>query len=59
MVTKEKVKRKIDRMPKNLLTKVDKYIDIIISEITEKKKIRTFKLKGQFDNIDVRKRSYE
>ncbi|MDP2303319.1 MAG: hypothetical protein Q8N03_12950 [Ignavibacteria bacterium] len=59
MITKEKVKRKIDRVPNNLLIKVDKYIDTIISEITEKKKIHTFKLKGQFDNIDVRESAYE
>lgn len=59
MISKEKVKRKIDRVPKNLLNKVDKYIDTVISEITEKKKIHTFKLKGQFDDIDARKSAYE
>ena len=59
MITKEKVKRKIDRLPKNLLNKVDKYLDTVISEITEKKKIHTFKLKGQFDDIDVRESAYE
>lgn len=56
MITKEKVKRKIDRIPKNLLNKVDQYIDKIISD---KKKIHTFKLKGQFDNIDAREKAYE
>ncbi|MBK7107403.1 MAG: hypothetical protein IPH62_19220 [Ignavibacteriae bacterium] len=59
MITKEKVKRKIDRVPEKLLNKVDKYIDTVISEITEKKKIHTFKLKGQFDDIDIRESAYE
>jgi hypothetical protein len=59
VITKEKVKRKIDRVPKNLLNEVDKYIDTVISEKTDKKKIHTFKLKGQFDNIDFRERAYE
>jgi hypothetical protein len=59
MVTKEKVKHEIDRMPDDLLEKVYKYINNLKAPKTNKKKIRTYKLHGQFDNINVRERAYE
>ena len=59
MTTKEKIKRKIDKVPKNLLAKVDDYIENIISSKTNKKKFHTYKLIGQFDDIDVREKAYE
>lgn len=59
MVTKEKIKREIDRMPNDLLEKVYKYINGLTFPKTNKKKLHTYKLKGQFDSINVRERAYE
>ena len=59
MVAKERIKRKIDYMPNDLLEKVYKYINELTGRDTTKKKFRTYKLKGQFDNINVRERAYE
>lgn len=59
MVTKERIKREIDRMPNDLLEKVYKYINGLTSPKTIKKKFPTYKLKGQFDSINVRERAYE
>ncbi len=47
MTTKEKVKREIDKMPNDLLEKVDRYINSLRrTKTTQKKKIHTFSLKG-------------
>lgn len=59
MITKEKIKRKIDRIPQNLLEKVDEYIDTIIKEKINNRKFHTYKLKGQFDKINIREKAYE
>ena len=59
MITKEKVKREIDRMPKNLVGKVHKYLHGLNFKKVTKRKLHTFKLKGQFDDINIRERAYE
>lgn len=59
MITKEKVKREIDGMPNELIVKVHKYINGLRTKKATKKKLHTFSLKGQFDDINVRKRAYE
>ncbi len=59
MITKEKVKREIDRMPNELIVKVHKYINGLKSKKVTKEKLHTFGLKGQFDDINVRERAYE
>lgn len=59
MTTKEKVKIEIDKMPDDLLEKVYKYINSLRAKTTQKKKIHTFKLKGQLDNVNIRERAYE
>lgn len=58
MVTKERIKREIDRMPNDLLEKVYKYINGLKTTKTEKK-FHTYKLKGQFDDINVREKAYD
>jgi len=58
MVTKERIKREIDRMPNDLLEKVYKYINGLTPKET-KKKFPTYKLKGKFDNINAREKAYE
>lgn len=57
MVTKERVKREIDRMPNELLEKVYKFINGLKTE-KPKKKFHTYKLQGQFDDINVREKAY-
>ena len=59
MVTREKIKREIDRMPNDLLEKVHKYIGGLTPKKAKKKKLHTYKLNGQFDNMNVRERAYE
>jgi len=46
-------------MPNELLDKVYNYINSLTNAKTAKKKIHTFKLKGQFDDVDVRNKAYE
>jgi len=59
MVTRDKIKREIDNMPNDLLEKVHKYIGGLTSKKMTKKKFHTYKLNGQFDNINIRERAYE
>ena len=59
MTTKARIKRELDRMPNDLLEKVYKYINSLTSGKTTKRKIHTHKLRGQFDNINVRESAYE
>ncbi len=59
MTTKEKVKREIDKLPDESLEKVYKYIHSLRTQPVRKKKIHTFNLKGQLDNVNIRERAYE
>lgn len=59
MITKEKVKKEIDRMPNELLGKAHKYLHGLNSKKITKRKLHTFSLKGQFDDINIRERAYE
>ena len=59
MTTKEKVKKEIDKMPNDLLEKVYKYINSLRTRTVQKKKIHTYNLKGQLDNVNIREREYE
>ncbi len=46
-------------MPNDLLEQVLKFINSIKPKRSEKKRIHTFKLKGAFDNLNIRKKAYE
>ena len=59
MITKEQVKEEIDKMPKDLLEKVYHYIYTIKLKSMKKKKIHTHKLKGAFDDLNIREKAYE
>ena len=59
MTTKEKVKKEIDKLPDDIIEKVYKYIATLRAKTAHKKKIHTFNLKGQLDNVNVRERAYE
>ncbi|MDP2303311.1 MAG: hypothetical protein Q8N03_12900 [Ignavibacteria bacterium] len=59
MLTKNRIKREIDTLPDDLLEKVYKFISRLKSVKTDQKKIKTYKLLGQYDNINVREKAYE
>jgi hypothetical protein len=59
MITKEKVKKEIDKMPDDLVQEVYEFISNIITTKTRKGKLHTYKLKGKFDNLDIRESAYE
>ena len=59
MTTKEKIKREIDKLPDDTIEKVYKYIGSLRAKTIQKKKIHTFNLKGQLDNVNIRERAYE
>ena len=59
MNTKEKVKKEIDKMPEDLLEQVYTFINSIKSKKTRRKKLHTFKLKGMFDDVNIREKAYE
>mgnify|MGYP005662467149 CR=1 FL=1 len=59
MITKETLKAEIDKLPDNLLEEVYKFINSIRTLRSEKRKLHTFKLKGQFDDINIRESAYE
>ncbi len=58
MTTKEKLKEEIDCLPSNLVEEVYQFISSIKME-KKTKRFHSFKLKGQFDKIDIRKEAYE
>ena len=59
MITKARIKRKIDKMPNEFLDKVYNYINTLTSTKTKVKKTHTYKLKGQFDDMNIRAKAYE
>lgn len=58
-MTRDRIKREIDKMPDDLLEKVYKFISGLKSAKPDRKKIKTYKLEGQYDNINVREKAYE
>jgi hypothetical protein len=59
MTTKEKMQRELDQMTNEALEKVYKYINSLRNKTAQKKKVRTYNLKGQLDDINIRARAYE
>jgi hypothetical protein len=59
MTTKEKVKIEIDKMPDSLLEKVYNYINSLKTKTPKKRKIHTYNLQGQLDDMNVREKAYE
>ena len=59
MTLKEKIKKRIDLLPDELLDQVQNYLDSVKTERRPKRKIRTLHLKGQYDNLNVRQKAYE
>ncbi len=59
MELKEKIKKEIEDMPEELLYKLQNYLNSIKRESKMKLQIRTLHLKGQYDNINIRRIAYE
>ena len=59
MELKEKIKHEIDSIPEEYLPQIERYLEIIKSEKTKKKQIKTLHLKGKFDNLHIRRVAYE
>ncbi|TVM00423.1 MAG: hypothetical protein CV087_13725 [Candidatus Brocadia sp. WS118] len=59
MVTKEKLKKEIDKLPQDLLKQVYQFIHSKKGKTRKKNRIRSFNLKGQFDDINIRENAYE
>lgn len=59
MITKERVKQEIDKIPDDLLEDVLKFISTIKNKKIVKRRLHTYKLKGKFDNLNVRAEAYE
>lgn len=59
MITKEKVKKEIDRLSDVELEKVYLYLSSVTKSNTAKTSIRSLKLKGKLDKKDIRSIAYE
>jgi hypothetical protein len=59
MITKEKVKREIDRLSDTELEKVYLYLSSLKKTKKTRPNIRSLKLKGKLDNQDLRSLAYE
>lgn len=59
MITKEKVKKEIDRLSEVELEKVYLYLSSVTKSSTAKNSIRSLKLKGKLDKKDIRSVAYE
>lgn len=59
MVTKELVKKKIDRLSKIELEKVYLYLSSLTKENKKKPKIRSLKLNGKLDKKNIRVIAHE
>ena len=59
MIIKEKIKKEIDKMPDDVMQEVYEFIHNIKTTKTRKRKLHTYKLKGKFDNVNVRESAYE
>ncbi len=59
MITKEKVKKEIDKMPDDVMQEVYEFINNIKTTKMRKRKLHTYRLKGKFDNLNIRESAYE
>jgi hypothetical protein len=59
MITKEKVKKEIDRLSDTELEKVYLYLSTLRKTKKSRPNIRSLKLKGKLDEQDLRSLAYE
>ncbi len=53
MVTKEQVKQEIDQLSDDIVEQIYLFMSVIQPKKPVKKRIRAFRLKGQFDHIHI------
>ena len=59
MITKEIIKKELDKMQDDVMQEIYEFIHSIKTTKTRKRKLHTYKLKGKFDNVNVRESAYE
>jgi hypothetical protein len=60
MITKEDIKKEVDRLPENLLEEVYVLLKRVVSKRKKKSVNLTLRdFKGTFDNIHIRSSAYE
>jgi len=59
MITKDQVKREIDNLPEDKMDEIYNFLHYIRTRRAIKKKVPSFRLKGKFDDIDIRSQAYE
>ena len=59
MTTKEKLKKEIDRLNDDLIEDIYRIINNLKRKRTKKREIRTYKLGGIFDDLNIRQEAYE
>ena len=58
LITKEILKKEIDKLPVDKLEKAYKLLSTIRNKKPNGKKIATFKLGGKYDNMNIREYAY-
>jgi len=59
MELKEKIKKEIDLIPEEYLPQLERYLKTIKSSKKKQTRIKTLHLKGQYDNLNIKKLAYE
>ena len=59
MELKEEIKKEIDLIPDEYLSQIQRYLKIIKKRKLKEKQIKTLHLKGKFDNVHIRRATYE
>lgn len=59
MTVKQKVLKEINTLPEDILSKVYEFLHALKSDKGKQHRIRSFKLQGQFDKMNLRKEAYE
>ena len=57
--SKEELKIAIDELPQSYLDKLLQFINQLKGDNIEKKPIRSFRLSGKFDSVNIRSQTYE
>ncbi len=59
MELKEKIKKEIDSLPEEYLPQLERYLETIKNGKQKEKRIKTVHLKGEYNNLDIRRVAYE
>ena len=59
MTTKQKIKKELDSLPESVLNKIYEYLHLLKHGKKKQTGLKKLHLKGQFDNINIRRAAYE